>query len=184
MARHHPSHLRHLGRSPRADGSGVVTIPQALQDNHVRNPLKGTLRGLQYQVMPAAQGKLVRVTRGAVLDVAVDIRWGSPSCGRHAAAVRASAGVGGRVAGRPEMRGRSQRCCISSNRERGPGSMLIHTRFQHQSRRRAGRRPRDADQAIVGERARHGPRLGNFHRPQRVNALRRKPAHRSGGIHR
>lgn len=58
-----------------------------VQDNHVRNPLKGTLRGLHYQVPPAAQGKLVRVTRGAIFDVAVDIRRGSPTFGRHAAAV-------------------------------------------------------------------------------------------------
>jgi dTDP-4-dehydrorhamnose 3,5-epimerase len=58
-----------------------------VQDNHVRNPQKGTLRGLHFQVPPAAQGKLVRVTRGAIFDVAVDIRRGSPSFGRHAAAV-------------------------------------------------------------------------------------------------
>src|SRR5712675_77922 len=58
-----------------------------VQDNHIRNPLKGTLRGLHYQVPPAAQGKLMRVTRGAIFDVAVDIRRGSPSFGRHAAAV-------------------------------------------------------------------------------------------------
>jgi dTDP-4-dehydrorhamnose 3,5-epimerase len=55
--------------------------------NDVWNPLKRTLRGLHYQVLPAAQGKLVRVTRGAIFDVAVDIRRGSPSFGRHAAAV-------------------------------------------------------------------------------------------------
>src|SRR5712672_2277378 len=59
-----------------------------VQDNHIRNPLKGTLRGLHYQVPPTAQGKLVRVTRGAIFDVAVDIRRGSPSfraaCGRGA----------------------------------------------------------------------------------------------------
>jgi dTDP-4-dehydrorhamnose 3,5-epimerase len=58
-----------------------------VQDNHVRNQQKGTLRGLHFQVPPAAQGKLVRVTRGAIFDVAVDIRRGSPSFGRHAAAV-------------------------------------------------------------------------------------------------
>src|SRR5262249_13042507 len=58
-----------------------------VQDNHVRNPMKGTLRGLHYQIPPAAQGKLVRVTRGAIFDVAVDIRRGSPTFGRHAAAV-------------------------------------------------------------------------------------------------
>lgn len=58
-----------------------------VQDNHIRNPRKGTLRGLHYQVAPAAQGKLMRVTRGAIFDVAVDIRRGSPRFGRHAAVV-------------------------------------------------------------------------------------------------
>src|ERR1700730_854350 len=42
MARHHPSHLRHLGRSPRADGSGVVTIPQALTRRPRAFPQKAT----------------------------------------------------------------------------------------------------------------------------------------------
>ena len=58
-----------------------------VQDNHARNPHKGTVRGLHYQVPPTAQGKLIRVTRGAVFDVAVDIRRGSPTFGQHAAAV-------------------------------------------------------------------------------------------------
>ncbi len=58
-----------------------------VQDNHVRSPLRGTLRGLHYQMPPMAQGKLLRVTRGAVFDVAVDIRRGSPRFGRHATAV-------------------------------------------------------------------------------------------------
>jgi dTDP-4-dehydrorhamnose 3,5-epimerase len=58
-----------------------------VQDNHIRNPRSGTLRGLHYQIAPAAQGKLVRVTRGAIFDVAVDIRRGSPTFGRHAAVV-------------------------------------------------------------------------------------------------
>jgi dTDP-4-dehydrorhamnose 3,5-epimerase len=49
--------------------------------------MKGTLRGLHFQIRPAAQGKLVRVTRGAIFDVAGDIRRGSPTFGRHAAAV-------------------------------------------------------------------------------------------------
>jgi dTDP-4-dehydrorhamnose 3,5-epimerase len=56
-----------------------------VQDNHVLTPLAGTLRGLHYQVPPAAQGKLVRVSRGAVFDVCVDIRRGSPTFGRCAA---------------------------------------------------------------------------------------------------
>jgi dTDP-4-dehydrorhamnose 3,5-epimerase len=51
-----------------------------VQDNHSRS-VKGVLRGLHYQVRQA-QGKLVRVTAGAVYDVAVDIRPGSPTFGR------------------------------------------------------------------------------------------------------
>lgn len=50
-----------------------------VQDNHSFSATKGTLRGLHYQAPPFAQTKLVRVTAGAVLDVAVDIRMGSPS---------------------------------------------------------------------------------------------------------
>lgn len=56
-----------------------------VQDNVSRNPVAGTLRGLHYQFPPAAQGKLVRVARGAVLDVAVDVRRNSPTFGRHVA---------------------------------------------------------------------------------------------------
>jgi dTDP-4-dehydrorhamnose 3,5-epimerase len=56
-----------------------------VQDNHALSLAKGILRGLHFQVPPHAQGKLVRVTRGAILDVAVDIRSGSPTYGRHAA---------------------------------------------------------------------------------------------------
>ena len=56
-----------------------------VQDNHARSPAKGTVRGLHYQIPPMAQGKLLRVTRGAIFDVAVDIRRGSPTFGRHVA---------------------------------------------------------------------------------------------------
>jgi dTDP-4-dehydrorhamnose 3,5-epimerase len=58
-----------------------------VQDNHVRNPQRGTIRGLHYQIAPRSQGKLMRVTRGAIFDVAVDARRGSPTFGMHADAV-------------------------------------------------------------------------------------------------
>jgi dTDP-4-dehydrorhamnose 3,5-epimerase len=54
-----------------------------VQDNHSRST-KGVLRGLHYQLPPHAQGKLVRCTRGAVWDVAVDIRKSSPTFGKWA----------------------------------------------------------------------------------------------------
>ena len=56
-----------------------------VQDNHSLSIEPGVLRGLHFQVPPHAQGKLVRVTRGAILDVAVDIREGSPTYARHVA---------------------------------------------------------------------------------------------------
>jgi dTDP-4-dehydrorhamnose 3,5-epimerase len=57
-----------------------------VQDNHSRSAL-GTLRGLHAQLAPRAQGKLVRVTRGEVFDVAVDVRRGSSSYGKHVSAL-------------------------------------------------------------------------------------------------
>jgi dTDP-4-dehydrorhamnose 3,5-epimerase len=56
-----------------------------VQDNHSLSAEPGTVRGLHFQRPPVAQGKLVRVLRGAILDVAVDIRRGSPTYGRHVA---------------------------------------------------------------------------------------------------
>ena len=53
-----------------------------VQDNHSFSAAKGTLRGLHYQRPPHAQDKLVRCSRGAIFDVAVDIRRGSPHYGR------------------------------------------------------------------------------------------------------
>lgn len=59
-----------------------ITLP-FVQDNHSRSQ-RGVLRGLHYQLPPHAQGKLVRVVAGAVFDVAVDMRRGSPTFGRWA----------------------------------------------------------------------------------------------------
>lgn len=53
-----------------------------VQDNQTFSAAKGTIRGLHFQIPPHDQGKLVRVLRGAVLDVVVDIRHGSPAFGR------------------------------------------------------------------------------------------------------
>jgi dTDP-4-dehydrorhamnose 3,5-epimerase len=60
-----------------AVGREVVFV----QDNHSRS-VRGVLRGLHFQRPPRAQGKLVRVTRGSVFDVAVDIREDSPTRGK------------------------------------------------------------------------------------------------------
>jgi dTDP-4-dehydrorhamnose 3,5-epimerase len=54
-----------------------------VQDNKSSSKRAATLRGLHFQLPPAAQAKLVSVIRGRILDVAVDIRQGSPTFGRH-----------------------------------------------------------------------------------------------------
>ncbi len=58
-----------------------------VQDNHAYSSDAGVIRGLHFQLPPHAQGKLVRVVRGAVLDVAVNIREGSPTYGQHVSTV-------------------------------------------------------------------------------------------------
>ena len=61
-----------------------------VQDNHSLSAEKGVVRGLHFQIAPHAQGKLVRVAQGAIFDVAVDIRHGSPTFGRHVSTVLSS----------------------------------------------------------------------------------------------
>ncbi|MFT3729148.1 MAG: dTDP-4-dehydrorhamnose 3,5-epimerase [Terricaulis sp.] len=56
-----------------------------VQDNHSFSAARGVVRGLHFQRPPTAQAKLLRVTRGAILDVAVDVRKASPTYGRHVA---------------------------------------------------------------------------------------------------
>lgn len=67
-----------------------------VQDNQSFSAQAGTLRGLHFQRPPAAQNKLVRVLRGAVVDVAVDLRAGSPTFGRYAV-VELSAALGNQM---------------------------------------------------------------------------------------
>ena len=68
--------------APRYREAGIEVA--FVQDNHSRS-VRGTLRGLHWQVAPHPQAKLIRVLAGEVLDVAVDIREGSPTFGRWAA---------------------------------------------------------------------------------------------------
>ena len=64
--------------------AGLAT-PEFVQDNHSYSAPRHTLRGLHYQRPPHAQDKLVRCSRGRILDVAVDARRGSPDYGRWVA---------------------------------------------------------------------------------------------------
>lgn len=66
-------------------GAGINCL--FVQENHVLSHAEGTVRGLHFQIGEAAQAKLIRCTHGSVLDVALDVRRGSPTFGRHLAVV-------------------------------------------------------------------------------------------------
>ena len=57
------------------------------QDNHALSYSKGTIRGLHFQIPPFDQDKLIRVIAGAIYDVAVDIRFNSPTFGQYVSAI-------------------------------------------------------------------------------------------------
>lgn len=69
----------------RRDFAALGLDADFVQDNHSRSTIPGTIRGCHFQTAPAVQAKLVRVIRGRILDVAVDIRVGSPTYGQHVA---------------------------------------------------------------------------------------------------
>lgn len=66
------------------EAAGITA--EFVQDNQSLSRIPGTLRGLHFQAPPHAQAKLVRVARGAILDVAVDLRRASPTYGRWVSA--------------------------------------------------------------------------------------------------
>ncbi len=66
-------------------GAGISL--RFVQENHALSGATGTVRGLHFQVGKSAQAKLIRCPRGSILDVAVDIRRGSPTYGRYAAVI-------------------------------------------------------------------------------------------------
>jgi len=81
-------HRGFLSETFRSDGMAAcgVDFPW-LQENHSYSAQAGTVRALHFQAGDAPQAKLVRVLRGAIFDVAVDLRRGSPDYGKHVSAI-------------------------------------------------------------------------------------------------
>src|SRR5262245_44491955 len=76
----------------RAAWTAAGIADEFVQDNQSVSRAAGTVRGLHFQLEPLAQAMLIRVGRGAVFDVVVDIRRSSPTFGRHAAVELSAAG--------------------------------------------------------------------------------------------
>lgn len=70
----------------RLETAKAAGLPAFVQDNESFSTEAGVVRGLHFQIPPAAQAKLIRCVIGAILDIAVDIRTASPTFGRHVAA--------------------------------------------------------------------------------------------------
>ncbi len=74
------------------DFSALGVTADFVQDNHSLSKQRGTIRGLHFQTPPHEQAKLVRVVSGAVYDVAVDLRRGSATYGKHCGATLTASG--------------------------------------------------------------------------------------------
>ena len=81
--------LSETWRRDRFAAAGVAA--NFVQDNTAFSAAAGTIRGLHFQLPPMAQGKLVRTVQGSIFDVAVDLRTGSPTYGRHVGATLSAA---------------------------------------------------------------------------------------------
>ena len=91
VAKRFPDSRGYLGETFHAGRFAVAGIAGPfVQENQSYSRARGTIRGLHFQAPPSAQGKLVRCVRGAIFDVAVDIRRGSPTYGKHVSAVLTS----------------------------------------------------------------------------------------------
>ena len=92
VPRRHGDHRGYFCELFRQDQFDAAVGPATfVQDNQSLSMEKGTLRGLHFQIAPEAQGKLVRVTVGSIFDVAVDLRQGSPTYGKHVTAILSAA---------------------------------------------------------------------------------------------